>query len=263
MKSHSVSPLGTSAALLLLAVVQASAQAISYSNSGALYSESFDTLARSGTHTWADQVTLPGWSAYFAAPASAPATYMAFDGTTSTGGLRSFGQNGSQNRALGLAPGTAFGHSMMGISFVNNTGGALDTVSISYKGELWRGVGAGNKALLVSYQIGTPANLNAGSWTDISALTFNAPKTDGNTAYDGTLEENSALLATTLSGLQWEAGQVLTIRFYQANDALNKHLAIDDFAFTAVPEPETWGLMVAAAMGALLYRSRVRSSRAG
>ncbi len=220
-----------------------------YHTPGSTYTEDFDTLAITSS-PWQDNTTLAGWYAYMAT-SGIPDTYRPNEGGKgSSGGLMSYYVNGatSSNRALGYQPGTAFGHTMVAIRLTNQTGLTLDTMTIDYRGELWRIIGTGDKSLQVAYQIGSPETLMAGEWTAIPALTFQVPATEpGGTALNGHLPENSALLSATIAGFEWKPGMDLYIRFFQTNDIHNKGLAIDDFSFTAtaaIPEPATAGLVI-------------------
>lgn len=205
---------------------------VSYTEAEAEYVESFNQLAHSGSSEWEDGKTVPGWSAWFSLSGT-PERYAAYDGTSSAGGLRSFGPIGSRERALGLATGSHFGDGMIGVAVMNETGQRLDEITVSYVGQLWRGVGSGGKALNVEYRVGGPEELKEGEWTPIEELVFHVPKGEGHTAFDGTLPENSQKLTASVSGVQWENGQTLHIRFVQANDEQNKHLAIDQFTLSA------------------------------
>src|SRR5215471_1106348 len=57
---------------------------------GSPLTENFDTLASSGTPTWTDNSTIPGWYAQFGATAN-PAAYTPGTGSSATGALYSFG----------------------------------------------------------------------------------------------------------------------------------------------------------------------------
>jgi hypothetical protein len=78
-------------------------------------------------------------------------------------------------------------------------------------------------------------------------------------AVDGNVAGRVGNLGLAATGLNWESGQTLWLRWSDRNDNGNDHgLAIDDlsFAVTPIPEPGTWGLMLAglAAVGLIARR---------
>ena len=87
---------------------QLAAQTLDYT--GSALTQDFNTLGSSGTGlTWSNGTTLTGWYAYNKTPADLT-TYLATDGTSSTGSLVSYGVASSGNRALGsLGSGGAIG----------------------------------------------------------------------------------------------------------------------------------------------------------
>lgn len=250
------------AAIMLAGFHTASAQ-ILYSISGSNYFQDFQTLNYSGGGTWDDGVTLLGWHAFYVKDSVIPTTYATRTGANTSGGLASYVPSAipTADRSLGAAPGTAFGNTMFGVRFINTTEQTLTEMSISFQAELWRIIGEGAKDLVVAYQIGDFAGLNSGIWTDISELTFAAPVTSpAGTALNGTLPENSELLSKTVTGLNWNPGDDLVIRFFQANNSANKGFAIDDFNFSSVPEPSTAVLLIIG-LGISALHARRREKR--
>ena len=76
------------------------------------YSQSFDTLAASGSgNAWTNDQTLPGWF-LFRQPAASPVAINSFNadtGAANTGNFLSYGSSGSSDRGLGgLASGGAY-----------------------------------------------------------------------------------------------------------------------------------------------------------
>ena len=95
---------------------------ISITTGGTPYSQDFNTLATSGTtNIWADNTTILGWY-------SNRTVIIASDGTSTTGGLFSFGTGTVAERALGgLSSGSAT--PVFGAKLVNNTGSIIDRKS--------------------------------------------------------------------------------------------------------------------------------------
>ena len=148
------------------------AHAISIAAAGSDYTQNFDGLATSGTtNTWANGVTLPGWSLFRQPiPGSAIKTYSAGTGTSNDGSFYSYGATGSDERALGaLGTGTYFGSpasgaiaGWMAVSFSNGSGGIFDGFEVSWDGEQWRNGGNTSTQTMV-FQYGFGAN-----FTDVS-----------------------------------------------------------------------------------------------
>lgn len=233
-------------ALAALAAASLSAQAQVQLTAASLnYSQNFDTLASSGTSS-----SLPAGWAFLEAGSNANTTYAAGTGSDNAGNTYSFGKAGSTERALGgmrsgsLVP-------QFGVSFVNLAGRAIESVSIGYIGEQWRLGGTGRTDRL-SFQYSTDATtLNSGTWTNLSALDFIAPKNSTPTgALDGNAAANRSALSGSIAGLNLAQGGSLWLRWSDVDvSGADDGLAIDDFSFNAtlapVPEPSTYALLLA------------------
>lgn len=254
---------------LVLAAGAANAT-ISYTTVGGGYSQNFDSLPVGGEAAvaggWVDNSTLAGWYS------NQTALFRTSNGSANNGGLYSFGSPTatSTERALGstaggtgaAGTGTPFNGVAYGAVFVNNTGVTLTDVTIQYDGEQWRNGGnATQHKLSFSYQIisgALPAGFLTGSgYTSHTALDFTGPiasTTAG--ALDGNLAANRvAGINSTITGLTWNAGDMLIIRWSDPNDTGNDHgLAIDNLSFSAVPTPGTLVLMGLASLSATRRR---------
>jgi MYXO-CTERM domain-containing protein len=242
---------------------------VSLATPAATYTQSFDSLATSGTAvTWANDSTLAGWS-LFTGAGNAISTYAANNGSSNTGAFVSYGSTGSGERALGvLASGGAyFGSPATGavagyiaLALVNNSSLAFDSFTLSFDGEQWRNGGnTAAQSLTLQYGLGASFGTVA-SWQAAPAgFTFTSPVA---TATAAAVDGNAAGLLAGLGGtvsLDWAPGQTLWLRWADLNDAGNDHgLAIDNVSFsvTAVPEPGTTALWLAglAALGLLARR---------
>lgn len=248
-------------ALTLLAAASLSAQAaaINLDADNLSYQQNFDSLAASGTTGTA----LPaGWS-FLETGNSANTSYGVSDGSSNTGNTYSFGKTGSSDRALGgllssnLVP-------VFGVSFVNQAGRAIESLSISYVGEQWR-LGANNRNDRLNFQYSTDATaLNNGSWKSLGALDFIAPvSTGGARALDG--NANSRSLSGSIAGLNLAQGGSLWLRWSDVDaSGADDGLAIDNFSLNAtlapVPEPSSYALLLAG-LGAVGLMSRRRLGR--
>lgn len=147
-------------ALLLLLPIFAQAQIKIVASSpgsnevalGEAYTQTFDSLPASGSVTWTDNSTLPGWYANLTAGqvstgnmVATAITSLSAVTTGSVGGsatLNSLGNSGSSNRALGGTPsafttGSANIFSSQSVNVVlrfrNNTGGVLTGMKVAYQ----------------------------------------------------------------------------------------------------------------------------------
>jgi hypothetical protein len=184
------------------------------------------------------------------------------NGSGTTSGAFSYGLN--SDRALGSLAGAAR-RMALGVVVQNITGFTLDEATIAFTGEQWRlgRSGAANPAdtLFFEYRVGTGTDISTagGAFTSLSALNFVTPVTVGTVgALDGNAAANRISLSSTLSGLNWQAGQYLVLRWRDVDDTGSDHgMAIDDFTLTAIPEPCAVGLLTLGGV-ALAFARRSR-----
>lgn len=209
---------------------------------GTPVTETFDGLqSTAATYTWTDNVTVP--AAY-----STQATYVAGTGTSTTGGLHSYGVAGTNavtERALGTlgsgsaAPFTAF-------RLTNGTGTTIGSLNVSYNGEQWRNGGVATaQTISFQYQVAnagtiTDANVPSTGWTSVPALNFTSPifsVTAG--ALDGNAPANRTAIASLVTfGVPVAPGQEIWIRWQDIDDTGNDHgLAVDDLTVSANAVP--------------------------
>jgi hypothetical protein len=212
-------------------------------SAGSPYTQSFDTLASSGTaNTWTDNSTLRGWYASKTSGGTSVSSYQASTGTGITGAIYSFGASGSSERALGsLASGTT-GNLAYGVRLLNDTGASVSNLIVSYTGEQWRNGGTTIvEVLSFSYTVSSSpittsdAGSNSFAWTPVTALDFSTP-TVGVTAaaLDGNAAANRRVIgAVTLPGVVLAPAQEIFLRWFDPNDPVNDHgVAIDDLTIT-------------------------------
>lgn len=200
------------------------------------YSQNFDTLAVSGTgNIWTDDSTISGWYA-------TRTLYNAGTGSSNTGALYSFGTGTATERALGSVASGGTGTMYYGGRFVNDTGAAVTSLTVTYTGEQWRDGGNATpvaQQIEFSYQISTTVtSLTTGTWTDVDLLDFVSPTF---TATAGALDGNAAANRTTLSqtfAVNIPAGFEIMIRWQDINNAGNDHgLAVDDLTVSTGGAP--------------------------
>jgi len=268
----------TSLALAALAAAIPAHAAISVGSAAFTYSQSFDSLATSGgTNAWANDITLAGWSLFNKTPA-AITTYAAGDGSSNTGAFNSFGSGGSSERALGgtASGGAYFGSPAAGavagwiaVAFKNSTGSALNSFKIGFDGEQWRNGGNVNGAtqtMVMQYAFGsTFAAATTAGWTSPGALFDFVSPVHPASATAAAVNGNVAGLVTGLGGTvvtNWAANDTLWVRWVENNDVGFDHgMAIDNLTLsvTAVPEPESYALMLAGLAGLALVARRRKS----
>lgn len=266
------------ALLASLVAAQTVHAAISISEASAVYSQDFNSLSASvGARAWANDNTLSGWS-LFNSKGQAPATYRAENGNQDIGSFSSYGGNPSgafsTERALGgIADGNSyFGSPAVGavagwiaVAFANNTGAALDSLTLSYAGEQWRYSSGAVQTLALEFGLGN-SFASVANWVAPGAnFNFVSPRfgPPGSGGINGSVDGRVSGLGGTQS-MQWNDGETLWIRWSLLNSAGSKQgLAIDDLSLSVtaappVPEPGTWALMLGgmAALGALARRSK-------
>lgn len=189
-------------------------------------------------------------------------------GTSTAARLYSYsvaGTNPVADKALGALAGASSGSYILGLRFTNNTGAAIQSLTVSYAGEQWRVGSATARGVTLDYINGNPANLNDTGWTNVAGGGFTSPTLSAtSSALDGNASGNrvsiSSVAITPVGG--WAAGADLWLRWVLPATGGTQGLAIDDVSvsFTAVPEPS--GFAAFAGLGVLaLAASRRRARR--
>jgi len=194
------------------------------------YVQLFDSLASTGAIN--DVGTLPrGWT-FVETGTNANATYAAGTGSSNSGNTYSFGTTAADRALGGVLSGSLT--PIIGAGFVNNTGGTVTSLELTYAGEQWR-LGATGRQDRLDFQYSLDAaSLTTGTWTDVDALDFNGPITSGTVgALDGNAAANRAVITFTIDGLNLTPGEVFYFRWLDFNAAgADDGLAVDDFHLT-------------------------------
>lgn len=206
---------------------------------------------------------LTGWQLANFTGSSSNTEFRSQDGSLSGSsgrGVISYGANGSTDRALGTLS-TSNQISSFGLAIQNNTGQVIDSFALSYTGEQWRR-GDVTTADTLAFAYGFGADLTAAT-TSFAALSFTEPNLGSptNTALNGNAPANQAAVAGTVTGLTWNPGQVLVLRWNSQDlTGQDNGLGIDNLAFSAhaVPEPSTLVLAGCGIVGLVVATRRFR-----
>lgn len=197
------------------------------------YTQNFDTLANTGTSS-----TVPTGFGFVESGTGANATYTAGTGSATTGDTYSLGAAGSGERAFGGLQTNAF-NPTIGACFVNNTGGAIGSFTVTYDGEQYRlgtnTAGRPQDRLDFQYSVDPNATLTTGTYVDVNALDFSSPVTMGTVgALDGNAAANrTAGITSGVPSLNIPVGATFYIRFLDFNvTGADDILAIDNFSIT-------------------------------
>jgi uncharacterized protein len=258
---------GTLAAAALLAMLAPTRPCrgdVVYTTPGSVYASNFTSpgLAQSGTNNpWTDDSTVIGWFAN-------RTSYIADTGTSTTGGLHSYGVPSllypPAYRSLGSIASDSVPLVQYGVRLTNSTGVTLNSVTITYDGEQWRNAGNTTPhSLTVAYKLGESPLLADIDFVAIPELTFTGPiATATSGALDGHNPPNNVTgITKTLTGISWDPGAELFVRWTDVNDAGSDHaLAIVNVKISAAVVPElsaTWfGGLACCAAGVGAWRRR-------
>jgi hypothetical protein len=191
--------------------------------------ENFDSLASSGTGT-----TLPtGW-AFLETGTGANTSYSADNGALNTGNTYSYGATSASDRALGQLLSSSV-TTVIGASFINNSGAPITALELSYIGEQWR-LGTQARVDAMDFQYSLDAtSLTTGTWTDLDGLDFTAPNTTSAVgALNGNDAANQSSRSASISGLNLTNSGTVWIRWNDRNaSGADDGLSIDNFSITA------------------------------
>ncbi|MEO6076953.1 MAG: ExeM/NucH family extracellular endonuclease [Dokdonella sp.] len=200
--------------------------------------QSFDTLPSSGSVTWVNNTTIPGW---YHARTGTGTTLVADAGAGTGGNLYSYGSAGAGDRALGSlgSSNTAAGNFFWGVRLQNNTGTTITSLDVTYIGEQWRSSGAGAQVVAFTYLLGTP--LVTGTLAEfqaagvaVTSLDFTSPVTTGTAgALNGNAAVNQQARSATITGLNIPNGSEIMLRWSDPDQTGADHgLSVDNVSVT-------------------------------
>jgi DNA/RNA endonuclease YhcR with UshA esterase domain len=209
---------------------------------GTAVTQNFDGLNTTGSGSFTNNSTLPGWHAWKTNPYTAYAATMADSGTLNSGNLYSLGNAASTDRALGSLCSGSSDRVCYGWRLKNNTGSAINSLEISYYGEQWRVAGIADNRLWFNYKIDSKIDsldykeLKYGiGMTRDSLLDFISPqKSTTAKALNGNDAANRVLIKQTIS-VSIPINYEIFIVWIDSNDISSDNmLAIDDVSVNAV-----------------------------
>ena len=202
--------------------------------SSSSYTQNFDSLG-SASANWTNNSTLSGW--YSSKGNGDSTNYLADTGTSTAGGIHSYGVSGVSNvadRALGSIGANSITYTY-GVRFINNTASTQTNIAISYLGEQWRsGTASTIQTLAFSYAVSSSPITNAHSaatWNSFTPLNFVSPNLSAaSAALDGNSSASrQTFSATVLTGVTVLSGQELFLRWSDIDDGgFDNGLAVDD-----------------------------------
>ena len=241
---------GYNSATAIVTVRNVDIAPVSITTTGTTYTQNFDELgignvtgAFSSTlgvqrdlgSVTSSMVGLVGW---YVAPigGSGPATTLtANNGSSTSGGVFSHGTTGASDRALGL---NASGSSVFafGAAFKNDTGVTIESFTLAFSAENWRGATAASKLTFGYGKLGGDiigGNFLSATGTGVTALASADITGDllTNIELDGNTVKKSVSITLTIGVAP---GETLFLRWRDFDDSgSDAALAIDDFSLTA------------------------------
>ena len=185
--------------------------------------------------------TMPGWYGECDIVQQG-AQIGAANGSTTTGGIYSFGATNNSNRALGLIATSSSLGTHFGLKLINTTGGNLNYISLQYLGEYWKS-GTHAKTMLNSYYIGPAGNASTLTSNEVVnsqnntlsnlSISFPTGLMGAMNGYAATNQTNCQVMYVPLSSA-WTPGSALWL-IWSINDATGsgQGYGIDNFAFYA------------------------------
>jgi hypothetical protein len=210
------------------------------SGSGA-YSQNFDTLPASGTAPWTDDSMIAGW---YSQRSGSGVDILAGTGSSTAGGLYSYGPTSSAERALGTLGSGVVGSFAHGLLLQNSSEVPVTINSLAYTGEQWRKSGETDPQVVTLWYklsqtaVTTPSPASDVGWTAISPGGFSSPvNTTTGAALDGNEAANRVPVAIN-PNLSIPGGHYLMLRWKDPDHTGTDHgLAIDDVSVSWVVSP--------------------------
>jgi hypothetical protein len=188
---------------------------------------------------------LAGWYGLADPTASVGARFGATDGDQTTGGVISFGQPNSSNRALGLLATSTTGYTAFGAKFINGTSQTLRFINLQFTGEVWRQSDLAKTLefyYFIDFSSTNAFSTSVTAWLPALNVSFpTVPADVGGAAVDGTAALNQTRLGVFDQVItNWGPGAALWLVWEMASPAgKSQGLAIDNLSFSASVWPSS------------------------
>jgi hypothetical protein len=183
--------------------------------------------------------------------------YGSQNGSMTKGGIISFGAlTNSTSRSLGMLGTSTSGIPTFGLQVYNDTGSTISSINLSFLGELWHQQTAQNP---ITFGYAVTALTNGIPTGATSLGTFGANfATGASGAVNGDLAANQTNINLSAVSIgSWAPGQALWLTWTMSNSSGGEQgYAIDNLAFSAVPEPSSLVLVLCGLGGLLAIRRR-------
>ncbi|AHF91246.1 endonuclease [Opitutaceae bacterium TAV5] len=269
-KLHHLPPIPTTAAIaVLLTLASPALHAQATLNGTDAYTQDFDTLrTHSGsgttTFTFTNNSTLAGWYSTVGGSNSGRAS----SGSQATSGtIYSWGPSDGTDRALGLFTGSADGFTStawLGLQLQNTSGATIDSVTLTFDVEQWR-----RNTNPTTWAFSYLATAESGSQLTAAGYTTNPQGnvtslvTGSASGLNGNADDNRRTVSVTLTGLDWQAGGYLWLRWGSDQPATAAGLGLDNLKVEVAPIPEPGAVALLAGSLVLLAGFAFRRRRAG
>jgi uncharacterized repeat protein (TIGR01451 family) len=240
---------------LMLATASGTLAQVSVNPGDTQYTQSFDTLGNvaPGPDPWTNNSTIPGWYLFAAGNTDLEnlgIIHRVGTGSSNSGGIYSFGLASDTNRTLGFLGSTTAFRMVGGLVLQNNTGEAINTISVQYTGRQWRQSSGPQNVMRFSYQVAPsvlttfpdwrrPDDATPGTnWNDNALLNFAAPKFGAAVPADGAIDGLAAgnfesIGPVNIGSLNWQPGEYLHLRFTaRDNPGSDQGYGLDDLIVT-------------------------------
>lgn len=185
--------------------------------------------------TWINNSTIANW---YSQRTGTGTTYALDSGSSTGGGLYSYGSISDSDRAIGTigSGNSAAGSFAHGLLLQNTTGYAITDIKVSYTLEQWRNSAASAQSITFYYKTSSSpiTTLNPGSttgWTQVTDLTLISPITGGTAgALDGNLSANKVTASNiSIPSLSLANNDYIMLKWEDPDHTGNDHgIAIDD-----------------------------------
>ncbi len=160
--------------------------------------------------------------------------YRVYGLTGTSGGFVNFGLEVPGDRALGGISNGTSARPEFGVVLQNDTGSTITKATITFDGEHWRSTTSAG-VLTFSYLVSTEKKINAAGTFLTPGGSFDVVGTTATGAIDGSTTGLIPNLGGTLTGLNWEPGAFLVLRW--TNGTAGAGLAIDNFTVSLPAAP--------------------------